>query len=95
MCRRALVLATWVLAAWAAAWGPAREPRLHSADNVATHQLAQRTRQRIIRLCHAGLDARTPRLEILRALRTVVPIDAAFFATLDPGTLLFCLPRYL
>ena len=56
---------------------------------MATHQLAQRTRQRIIRLCHAGLDARTLRLEILPALRTVVPIDAAFFATLDPATLLF------
>jgi DNA-binding CsgD family transcriptional regulator len=50
---------------------------------------AQRTRQDIIRLSHAGLDARTLRLEILRALRTVVPIDAAFFATLDPATMLF------
>jgi hypothetical protein len=43
----------------------------------------------VIRLCHAGLDARSLRLEILRALRRVVPVDAAFFATLDPATLLF------
>ena len=52
-------------------------------------QLALRTRQHIVRLCHAGLDARTLRLEILRSLRKVMPVDAAFFATLDPATLLF------
>ena len=49
----------------------------------------ERTRRQIIRLCHRGLDARTLRVEVLRALRNVVPIDAAFFATLDPATLLF------
>lgn len=49
----------------------------------------ERVRRQIIRLCHSGLDARTLRIEVLRALRTVVPIDAAFFATLDPATLLF------
>src|SRR5262249_16017790 len=66
-----------------------RVSRSYTGDNVATHQLAQRARQRIIRLCHAGLDGRTLRMEVLRALRKVVPIDAAFFATLDPATLLF------
>jgi DNA-binding CsgD family transcriptional regulator len=49
----------------------------------------QRTLQAVVRLCHAGLDARTLRQEALRALQPVVPIDAAFFATLDPTTLLF------
>src|SRR5438874_1471439 len=49
----------------------------------------ERVRRQIMRLCHSGLDARTLRVEVLRALRTVVPIDAAFFATLDPATLLF------
>jgi DNA-binding CsgD family transcriptional regulator len=49
----------------------------------------ERTRREIIRLCHAGLDARKLRIEVLRVLRKVVPIDAAFFATLDPATLLF------
>jgi DNA-binding CsgD family transcriptional regulator len=56
---------------------------------MPTRALAQRTRQHVIRLCHAGMDTRALRLEILRALRKVVPIDAAFFATLDPATLLF------
>jgi DNA-binding CsgD family transcriptional regulator len=56
---------------------------------VPTRLVSQRARQRIIRLCHAGLDSRSLRLEILRVLRTVVPVDAAFFATLDPATLLF------
>jgi DNA-binding CsgD family transcriptional regulator len=49
----------------------------------------ERTRRQIITLCHSGLDARTLRVEVLRALRKIVPIDAAFFATLDPATLLF------
>jgi DNA-binding CsgD family transcriptional regulator len=56
---------------------------------VSTRLLAERTRQHVIRLCHAGLDTRTLRREILRALGRVVPVDAAFFATLDPATLLF------
>ena len=51
--------------------------------------VGERTRSHIIRLCHSGLDARSLREEVLRALRKVVPIDAAFFATLDPATLLF------
>jgi DNA-binding CsgD family transcriptional regulator len=48
-----------------------------------------RTFRELVRLCHAGLDARTLRHQVLRQLQTVVPIDAAFFATLDPTTLLF------
>ena len=50
---------------------------------------ARRTEQAIIRLCHAGLDSRTLRVEALRRLRKIVPVDAAFFATVDPATLLF------
>ena len=49
----------------------------------------ERARREIVRLCHAGLDARTLRVEALRRLRTVVPIDSAWFATADPATLLF------
>ncbi|HEX5499232.1 MAG TPA: GAF domain-containing protein, partial [Thermomicrobiales bacterium] len=49
----------------------------------------RRTEQAIIRLCHAGLDSRSLRIEALRRLRAVVPIDAAFWATVDPATLLF------
>ena len=50
---------------------------------------ADRTRREIIRLCGAGLDAPTLRSEVLRRLRTVVPIDAAFFASVDPATMLY------
>ena len=50
---------------------------------------AERTRQEIIRLCHAGLDSRTFRVETVRRLRKLIPVDASFFATADPATLLF------
>ena len=51
--------------------------------------VARRAEQDIIRLCHAGLDTRTLRVEVLRRLRKIVPVDAAFCATVDPATLLF------
>src|SRR5215213_7586990 len=50
---------------------------------------AERIRQEIIRLCHAGLDSRTFRVEAVRYLRKAIPVDASFFATADPATLLF------
>ena len=50
---------------------------------------AERVRQEIIRLCHAGLDSRTFRVETVRRLQKLIPIDASFFATADPATLLF------
>jgi DNA-binding CsgD family transcriptional regulator len=50
---------------------------------------AERTRQEIIRLSHAGLDSRTFRVEAVRRLQKLIPIDASFFATADPATLLF------
>jgi DNA-binding CsgD family transcriptional regulator len=50
---------------------------------------AGRVRQEIIRLSHAGLDSRTFRVETIRHLRKLIPIDVSFFATADPATLLF------
>jgi DNA-binding CsgD family transcriptional regulator len=50
---------------------------------------AERVRQEIIRLCHAGLDSRTFRVESVKRLRKVIPVDVSFFATADPATLLF------
>jgi DNA-binding CsgD family transcriptional regulator len=50
---------------------------------------ATRTEQDIERLCHRGLDSRTLRVETLRRLRKVLPVDAFWFATADPATLLF------
>lgn len=53
------------------------------------HQSAERVRREIIRLCHAGLESRTLRIEIIKRLRKVIPIDVFFFSTADPATLLF------
>src|ERR687897_1160060 len=50
---------------------------------------AERIRQEIIRLCHAGLDSKTFRGEAVRHLQKAIPVDASFFATADPATLLF------
>lgn len=52
-------------------------------------QSAERVRREIIRLCHAGLNSQTLRLEIIKQLRKVIPIDVFFFTTADPATLLF------
>src|SRR5438270_6667073 len=50
---------------------------------------AERTFQDIVRLSHAGLDSTALRHQILGTMKRIVPIDAAFFATTDPATLLF------
>jgi DNA-binding CsgD family transcriptional regulator len=52
-------------------------------------RLAERHVAEIIRRCYAGLDATQLRLEVLSRLRRIMPVDAAFFATVDPVTLLF------
>ncbi len=54
-----------------------------------TSRTAERVRQEIIRLCHAGLDSRTFRIESVKRLKKAIPVDASFFATADPATLLF------
>ncbi|TDW22142.1 GAF domain-containing protein [Kribbella kalugense] len=43
----------------------------------------------LIRRCYAGLDADQLRSEVLARLRGVLTVDAAFFATVDPATVLF------
>ena len=43
----------------------------------------------LIGRCYAGLDAAGLGEEVLRRLRRMLPVDAAFFATVDPMTLLF------
>ena len=53
------------------------------------HPRAERIRQELIRLSHAGLDSRTLYSEMMKRLKTVVPIDVSFFSTTDPATLLF------
>ncbi|WP_405066883.1 LuxR C-terminal-related transcriptional regulator [Kribbella sp. NBC_01510] len=43
----------------------------------------------LIQRCYAGLDADELRSETLRRLKGLMTIDAAFFATVDPATVLF------
>jgi len=50
---------------------------------------AQRALRELDRLSHSGLDTRAFRRAALRRVRVVVPVDAAWFATADPATLLF------
>jgi DNA-binding CsgD family transcriptional regulator len=57
---------------------------------MARKQLeAERVRREIIRLTQAGLDFRALQGATLKQLRKLIPIEAAFFATVDPATLLF------
>lgn len=48
-----------------------------------------RAEQDAVRLCHTGLDGSRVRRDVLRAVRRMMAVDAAFFATADPETLLF------
>src|ERR687897_1386062 len=50
---------------------------------------AERVRQEIVRLSHAGMASRTFGIEAVRRLRKAIPTDVSFFATADPATLLF------
>src|SRR4028118_2308000 len=62
---------------------------LYNARTMNGGRSAERIKQEIVRLCHAGLDSRTFRLETVRCLRKAIPADVSFFATADPATLLF------
>jgi DNA-binding CsgD family transcriptional regulator len=50
---------------------------------------ARRRVEALARRCYLGLDAAALRDEVLGGLRRIVPIDAAFFATVDPATMLY------
>jgi DNA-binding CsgD family transcriptional regulator len=62
---------------------------LYNARTMNGSRSAERIRQEITRLCHAGLDSRTFRVETVRCLRKLIPVGLSFFATADPATLLF------
>jgi hypothetical protein len=47
----------------------------------------------IIEICRSGLLPEELRDRVLSRLRRVVPFDAAFWATVDPATLLFTQPH--
>ncbi len=44
---------------------------------------------RVVERCYAGLDVAALQTDVLEGLRTVMAIDAVFFATVDPATILF------
>lgn len=50
---------------------------------------AEQMKREMIRLCHAGLNSRTLRTELLKRLRSVLPFESSCFLTADPATLLF------
>jgi DNA-binding CsgD family transcriptional regulator len=50
---------------------------------------AQRRVDALVERCYAGLDALALGREVVRRLRSVLWVDAAFVATVDPATLLF------
>jgi DNA-binding CsgD family transcriptional regulator len=50
---------------------------------------AERQVTSLIGRCYAGLDAAALAAEVLRRLPRILSVDAAFFATVDPVTLLF------
>jgi hypothetical protein len=54
-----------------------------------TKELTERRAADLVRRCYAGLDAAQLQHEVLARLRQIVPADAAFFATVDPVTMLF------
>jgi DNA-binding CsgD family transcriptional regulator len=62
---------------------------LYTAHTMEGSRPAERVREQIVRLCHAGLDSRTFRVEAIRSLHKIIPLDVSFFATADPATLLY------
>lgn len=51
--------------------------------------MLERRIDELVRRCQAGLDLPQLQREVLQRLRQIVPVDAAFFATVDPATMLF------
>ena len=49
---------------------------------------AARAENALVRLCHSGLGVSELQPRVLSSLRTLMPVDAAFFPTADPETLL-------
>jgi DNA-binding CsgD family transcriptional regulator len=56
---------------------------------MPTRDALQRAESALVRACAGGLDVSGLRDEVLRSIRALMPVDAAFFATADPATLLF------
>src|ERR1051326_4724308 len=59
---------------------------------MLTSDVAERTERELVRLSQAGLDARSFAVEAVQRLRAAIPVDAFFWSTADPATLLFTGP---
>jgi DNA-binding CsgD family transcriptional regulator len=58
-------------------------------DEMTRRSSVVQVERDIVRYCHSGLDVAQLRKEVLGSLHRLMPVDAAFFATADPETLLF------
>src|SRR3954454_20038257 len=58
-------------------------------QRMPTRDGAQQAERALVRACTSGLEAAPLQGQVLRALRRLLPVEAAFFATADPETLLF------
>jgi hypothetical protein len=56
---------------------------------MPTRDALQRAEAALVRACTGGLGIAPLRDEVLGSIRRMMPVDAAFFATADPATLLF------
>jgi DNA-binding CsgD family transcriptional regulator len=64
-------------------------PSKGTFSDVALSRKHAAARNRIQRLCYAGLSSHDLRLAIVEEFRSVTPIAGAFFPTVDPSTLLY------
>jgi len=69
--------------------GVAGGPRGADTGPVARSRSATNAERDVVRVCHSGLDVGGVQAQVLRSLRRLIPVDAAFFATTDPVTLQF------
>lgn len=56
---------------------------------MSTPDRRARAEREVVRQCHLGHDVTALQQGVLGSLRRLMPVDAAFFATADPGTRLF------
>jgi DNA-binding CsgD family transcriptional regulator len=56
---------------------------------MPTRDGMQRAERELLRCCDSDLDVAAMHRQVLGSLRRLMPVDAAFFATADPETLLF------
>jgi hypothetical protein len=61
-------------------------PRRRDTEGMADIGSSERG---VLRVCRSGLEVPELQGQVLAALRRAMTIDAAFFATADPETLLF------